>query len=607
MKIEKFNKSISKATRQACTEYCLVKYEGVELPAIDKDKRFSEFYRAFYDFFDHPSPINISKLFANLVRNVVAYSKLHEGFFEYQICRWVEINNIEQVVYNVVLSIIKAWKKTERTAIKNFKWHKPEDQEEVYKNFDRKLKSLERENQKRASLKDIAILGAYNNFGEDEDGSIMLEDDFDQSRDIQGTLTLRDGVLVVDNGKVFLKDAKELRHEKLKYRKRFVDVPAKIIEQILEQDRTPKQFINYISHLTPSPMVGTSLCHALGNMLLGNVSQKNFFILHGGTNSGKSEMLSLLQEIFPQFSEHVNPSILYFVRKYSNDPVNTQLEKFVGNRFALLSEASNSEKFDKAIIKNLSGNERVSVRPLFKKSHSAMVTATMMLATNELPMIKDLDKAFLNRMYIFPFRKRFFKSENDLRQSVASMEISDINAVYSHPDKWAKRYASIKAETPEIICYLASVVASNFDKGNMVFRTPEMRESMEFYIRDQSDESLMPTIEKYMTMEKDACYPSDLFARIMRMLFPRKFEKSKADYIISECIKSSGGRILVPDENRKTINSERKRVLMGVKKVAHLETLMSSTSSRDDFRELKEEIVRTERALKANPHKDVQI
>jgi len=92
--------------------------------------------------------------------------------------------------------------------------------------------------------------------------------------------------------------------------------------------------------------------------------------------------------------------------------------KLLNIRFAYLSEPETGEKFNTALIKELTGAEEIVARALHKESKTFIMEAKFFLACNEKPIIKGEDEALWRRLRVVSFPSKFVdepKEENEYK------------------------------------------------------------------------------------------------------------------------------------------------------------------------------------------------
>jgi len=169
-----------------------------------------------------------------------------------------------------------------------------------------------------------------------------------------------------------------------------------------------------------------SFMEILASFLIGNNEHKLVYIIIGEPNTGKSTLLEVLLGIFGGYGTTFNNSALLYSSRTSND-IRPDIIALKGKRFLAGSEANKFEKFDNALLKQISGNDKISVR---KPHKGNMVTFTVsgkiLLVANFCPMFSDLeDQAFLNRIVLIDFNNVPQKFDMNLKEKLLTQESRD--------------------------------------------------------------------------------------------------------------------------------------------------------------------------------------
>ena len=143
------------------------------------------------------------------------------------------------------------------------------------------------------------------------------------------------------------------------------------------------------------------LLQSLAYALRGN-PQRTFLLLLGPPGGGKTSLFNALDNAFGIYSDAVNEDA--FTRKRNNtgglSPSVVSLIPPV--RLALLPEA-NKAVYSTERLKAISGADTLSWRPLYQPPRKNRVTATVLMAANEIPKLDAADEALMARMRPVPY------------------------------------------------------------------------------------------------------------------------------------------------------------------------------------------------------------
>jgi P4 family phage/plasmid primase-like protien len=123
-----------------------------------------------------------------------------------------------------------------------------------------------------------------------------------------------------------------------------------------------------------------------------------FLILSGIAGSGKSILLNTLGELLGTYTAHVDGTFFLDNPNRGKGDATPHLAKVVGKALVLATEIKNaaSSQVDEQLIKNWTGDDTLSYRPLYGKERSFKPTGQLVMSTNELPRLSG-DKAVGDR------------------------------------------------------------------------------------------------------------------------------------------------------------------------------------------------------------------
>jgi putative DNA primase/helicase len=152
------------------------------------------------------------------------------------------------------------------------------------------------------------------------------------------------------------------------------------------------------------------LQRGLGYSLTGNIGERVFFMLHGPARNGKTTLLETITGILGEdYSRRMPPSL--FLAKRNNGGATPDLARLQGARFAVASETEDGSRLSASIVKQLTGGDTVTARPLYSAPFEFRPEAKIWLATNHLPTASSSDQALWDRMIRIPFEARISDTE----------------------------------------------------------------------------------------------------------------------------------------------------------------------------------------------------
>lgn len=139
-----------------------------------------------------------------------------------------------------------------------------------------------------------------------------------------------------------------------------------------------------------------------GYLLTGDTSEQAFFIAHGTGANGKSTLFNLLAYVLGDYSANVQASALSNTRA-DGGAATPELAGLCGKRFAQTMETKKRQRLDEALIKQLSGGERLTARFLNRNPFTFQPCFKLVMATNFKPDFSGGDAALFRRVHLIPF------------------------------------------------------------------------------------------------------------------------------------------------------------------------------------------------------------
>jgi P4 family phage/plasmid primase-like protien len=151
-------------------------------------------------------------------------------------------------------------------------------------------------------------------------------------------------------------------------------------------------------------------------------------------------MLDLIQKAIGEYY-CILPIALLTQKRAASNAAQSELERTKGRRFAVMQEPSENERLNIGLMKELSGQDRILVRTLFKEPYEFKPQFKMILTCNELPEVPSDDGGTWRRIKVCNFSSRFCEnpvpSKNEFHMD---LELTD------KFDKWKEIFISMLIE-----------------------------------------------------------------------------------------------------------------------------------------------------------------
>ena len=159
----------------------------------------------------------------------------------------------------------------------------------------------------------------------------------------------------------------------------------------------------------------TFLQRAIGMSLSGDTSERMILFCHGSGKNGKSVLLKTIREVLGSgYAQRMQSSTLEAVTfKKGGSSHSDDIAQLKGARFVYTSEMEEGSRFATAIVKDLTGDERLRARQIYKAGFEFMPEFTPWIAANHKPNVTAEDQAIWDRLRLIPFDARVPDDEVD--------------------------------------------------------------------------------------------------------------------------------------------------------------------------------------------------
>lgn len=149
---------------------------------------------------------------------------------------------------------------------------------------------------------------------------------------------------------------------------------------------------------------------AVGYSLTGDTSEQVFFLLHGSGANGKGVFVHTIEALLGDYAKSAE---FRTFMSHKQGGVRNDIARLAGARFVSACESGEGACFDEAIIKQLTGGDRIAARFLYKEHFEFTPAFKVWLATNHKPQIRGTDYAIWRRVMLIPFEATFPPDKQD--------------------------------------------------------------------------------------------------------------------------------------------------------------------------------------------------
>lgn len=253
-------------------------------------------------------------------------------------------------------------------------------------------------------------------------------------------------LLNVMNGTINLKTGELQPHEK-------TDFITKLVPVVYDPDARSAEFEDFLSTIMCGNQdLVTFLQLFTGYSLCGWTGERKLVCCHGQSGAnGKSTFCDVLQMIGGEYYTAADFSSFQEASfKRDGSQATPDLARLCGARIVTAAEPKKGTKLDVGLIKNATGEDKLTVRHLHKASFNFVPAFKLWLIFNDAPRIEGSDDAMWNRVLRVPFDHKFTKPDLHIKERLTDPVITGPAAL-----AWAVRgsveYHQSGLKLPQVI------------------------------------------------------------------------------------------------------------------------------------------------------------
>jgi len=194
------------------------------------------------------------------------------------------------------------------------------------------------------------------------------------------------------------------------------DLSSAMEENIANYDILKRHLLEFLKQIVPIDEVRDYTLRFLSKCLSGENRDEGFYIWTGSGGNGKSKLIELMQLVLGNYAGGLPVSLITSKRSSSNSAT-PEMERTKGLRFVVMQEPEANENINIGLMKELTGNDKIIARGLFKDPIEFIPQFKLLLMCNDLPSIPSNDDGTWRRLEVVDFISRFIDDVNQVNPS----------------------------------------------------------------------------------------------------------------------------------------------------------------------------------------------
>jgi putative DNA primase/helicase len=190
--------------------------------------------------------------------------------------------------------------------------------------------------------------------------------------------------------------------------------PSDLLTKLSPVEYDPRAYcplwLQFLTRVQPDSTVRGFLQRFVGYALTGIVRDHALPINYGGGRNGKSVFIDTLLYIMGDYAKQI-PTELLTVKRGDSHP--TDRATLLGCRFAAAVETEQERALNVALVKQLTGGDRISARFMRQDFFEFEPTHKLMLSTNHRPVIRETKNAIWDRVLLISWAITIPEKEQD--------------------------------------------------------------------------------------------------------------------------------------------------------------------------------------------------
>ena len=177
-------------------------------------------------------------------------------------------------------------------------------------------------------------------------------------------------------------------------------------EYIKNKDSRLEEIHDFFKKLFPREDLRKHVLKLLASCLEGMNREQLYYFFIGVGSNGKSKLVTLMRLVFGDYQTSLQATV--FTRKRpESGAANPDIMAIKCRRFIYSQEPDHQEPLNTSRMKQMSGEDIIEARGLFRDQEKFKVMGKMFMMCNRLPPINSMDNGTWRRIRVIPFESRF--------------------------------------------------------------------------------------------------------------------------------------------------------------------------------------------------------
>jgi P4 family phage/plasmid primase-like protien len=179
-------------------------------------------------------------------------------------------------------------------------------------------------------------------------------------------------------------------------------------------DRFHADLDDFLTKIAPNQNVKDYLLKFLAKCLSGDNRDEGFYIWTGTGGNGKSKLIDLMSMCMGDYACNLPIALLTQKRKASG-AASPEMALTLGKRLCVMQEPDVNETMNIGQMKELTGNDKIQARALFKEPFFFTPQFKLVCMCNDLPNIPSNDDGTWRRLEVADFVSRFVDDPSEVK------------------------------------------------------------------------------------------------------------------------------------------------------------------------------------------------